>query len=273
MDCSRFLDGDDTGGVEGSNTGTVGYYWFYKVADGTEGTATQTFTHTGSSSVWEGEILQARSSTGTYDVSSGGYSINGNTTAWGGTLDTDIGMTNGDLVLLAGATVGNAATTTGEGITANDINVKSAVNEHGEFSSSLGYHVRIVLATTLVWEGTNTSTPAVTWTENAAVSGAVSALRIRQGTGPNRTDTWVRAGGKQVAGGATVKPAYPEHDIGDMLTAHAGTRDATDPVPSTPAGWTYLGSYTGGQGTFGRIQVMPGSQLFISRQLHGIPGH
>ncbi|TXG76728.1 M23 family metallopeptidase [Candidatus Dojkabacteria bacterium] len=95
------------GGAEGADTGSVRLAWFYKVADGTEGVANQTFTETGTTSVWIGNIFKARSSTGTYSVSAGGYSINADATNWGGTLDTDIGIRNGDLVYIAAAQNGD----------------------------------------------------------------------------------------------------------------------------------------------------------------------
>jgi hypothetical protein len=239
------------GGAEGLSTGSVGMYWFYKVSDGSEGTATQTFTKTGTASVWMGQIMQVRSSTGTYDISAGGYSLNGDVTAWNGTLDSDIGLRSGDLILLAAAQNGNLAASSAQNISATNVNVKKTGNEHGEFASALGNRVEIDLATSYIWEGNNTDTPTVTTTMGTAVSGAVTAVRVRQGSGSNRTDTWVRAGGRQIAGTTSVAVTYPEHDIGDIFILLVGSRGSTDPTINTPSGWTSLGTYTGGAGTWG----------------------
>ena len=46
------------GGAEGADTGSVSIYWFYKLATGSEGTANQTFTENGTTSVWIGSIMQ-----------------------------------------------------------------------------------------------------------------------------------------------------------------------------------------------------------------------
>lgn len=261
------------GGAEGVSTGSVGVYWFYKVADGTEGTSTQTFTKTGTASVWEGQIMQARSATGTYDITAGGYSLNGDVTAWNGTLDNDIGLRSGDLVLLSAAQNGNLANSSAQNISATNINVKKTGNEHGEFASALGNHIEIDLASSYIWEGSNTDTPTVTTTMSAAASGAITAIRIRQGAGSNRTDTWVRAAGKQIAGTTSVAVTYPEHDIGDMLILYVGARGSTDPTIDTPAGWTSLGTYTGGSGSWaadsGNAVVAAFYQKATSRHLSG----
>jgi hypothetical protein len=237
--------------IEGSDTGSVGMYWFYKVSDGTEGTTNQTFTATGTVSVWTGSIMQVRSATGTYDITAGGYSINGDATNWNGTLDSDIGLTQGDIVLIAGTQNGNLSNTSAWDITSNGINSVSTVNEHGEFNITAGNQVEIGLAETQIHEGTSTTTPEITLTQSAAVSGAVSAVRIRQGSGSNRTDTWVRSAGVQIAGTTTLAIPYPNHEVGDMIILLVGNRDSTDSTPNTPDGWTSLGTYIGGVGTFG----------------------
>lgn len=239
------------GGAEGADTGSVALYWFSKVADGTEGTANQTFTETGTTSVWVGQIIKVRSSTGTYDLSSGGYSINADATNWNGTLDTDIGTRDGDLILIAGAQNGDLSNTSAWNISATNLATKGTVNEYVEAASTTGNDIEIGFAETLIWEGNNTTTPTITLTQSVAASGAVMALRIRQGSGSNRTDTWVRSAGPFATGTTTVVPPYPHHNIGDMLILVVGSRGTTDPTPTTPTGWTLIGSsYNGGAGTF-----------------------
>ena len=239
------------GAAEGIDTGSVTLYWFSKVADGTEGTTTQTFTETGTTSVWIGNIIKVRSSTGTYDLSAGGYSINADATSWNGTLDTDIGMKDGDLIFLAGAQNGDLSNTSAWNITATNVTTKSTVNEYFEGTTATGNDLEVGIAETLIWDGNNTTTPTITLTQSVAASGAVSALRIRQGSGTNRTDTWVRSGGPFAVGTTSVAPAYPDHDYGDMLILVVASRGTTDPTPTTPANWTLIGSsYNGGAGTF-----------------------
>jgi len=239
------------GGAEGADTGSVSLYWFSKVADGTEGTANQTFTETGTTSVWIGQIIKVRSSTGTYDLSSGGYSINADATNWNGTLDTDIGTRDGDLILIAGAQNGDLSNTSAWNIAATNLTTKSTVNEYFEGTTTTGNAVEFGLAETHIWEGNNTTTPTITLTQSVAVSGAVMALRIRPGSGSNRTDTWVRSSGPFAVGTTSVAPSYPDLDIGDMLILVVGSRGTGDPTPTTPTGWTLIGSsYNGGAGTF-----------------------
>lgn len=236
------------GGAEGIDAGSVSMYWFYKVADGTEGLTNVTFTENGTTSVWLGTILQVRSSTGTYDLSLGGYSINGDATNWNGTLDTDIGLTSGDLAIVVGSQVGDASNTSAWDLTATGITSKSTIFEHGEFTSTTGNDIEMDLATTQVWAGTNTATPTVTLTQSGLVSGAVTALRVRQGAGTNRTDTWVRAAGGQVIGTTSVAVPYPEHSVGEILLLLIGNKYNTA-TPATPSGWTSLGTLSGGTGT------------------------
>ena len=239
------------GAGEGIDAGSVSIYWFYKLATGSEGTANQTFTENGTTSVWMGTIMQIRSATQTYDISAGGYSINGDTTNWGGTLDTDIGLTAGDLVLIGAAQNGDLSNSSAQNITATGVSTKSTVYEHGEFTSTTGNDIEIDLASTLIWTGTNTATPTLAQTMSAAASGAMTAVRIRQGSGTNRGDTWVRSAGAQVAGSTSVAVPYPEHSVGDLLVLFIGNRYDTA-TPSTPSGWTLLAnSYTGGVGTNG----------------------
>ncbi len=231
------------GGSEGEDTGSVRYYWFYKVADGTEGLGTQTFTESGTTSVWGGSIARARSATGTYDVSAGGYSKNSDTTTWNGTLDTDIGLTEDDAVLFAAAQNGDLSNTSGWNFSATGINLKSTVNEHREFSTDTGNDLEIGVASNLVWSGTSSTTPTISLAQSSAVSGVISALRIRQGAGDNRSDLWIRGMGPSVTGTTSLSIPYPEHEVGDMLVLFIGHR----PSGSIQVdGWTHLAS--GGYG-------------------------
>lgn len=239
------------GGAEGADTGSVSQYWFYQTADGSEGSSTETFTKTGTASVITGNIMQIRSGTGTYDLAAGGYSINADATNWNGTLDSDIGVVSGDLIIITGAQNGDLSATSAWNIAATNVTTKGTVNEHGEFTNTTGNDIEVGLATTQIWEANNTTTPTITLTQSVAASGVVTAIRIRQGSGTNRTDAWVRGAGRQVAGTTSVAPAYPEHDYGDLLLLFVGSRASADNTPTTPAGWTSLGSYNGGVGTFG----------------------
>jgi hypothetical protein len=239
------------GGAEGADTGSVALYIYEKVADGTEGSSTQTFTKTGTASVIMGYILQVRSATGTYSVTGGGVSINGDATAWSGTLSSDIGVTEGDLILLFGAQNGDLAGSSSWNITATNVNLKGTVNEHSEFNNATGNGIEVGLATTLIWDGTNTTTPTVSVTQSVGVSGVLSAIRVRQGSGTARSDTWVRSAGKQVTGTTSIAPPIPEHTGGDLLVMTIASRASTDPTPATPVGWTSLGTYNGGSGAFG----------------------
>ena len=239
------------GGAEGADTGSVRYLVFSKVADGTEGLTSQTFTKTGTPSVSIGNIHQIRSSTGTYDVTAGGYSKNGDATNWNGTLDNDIGLTSGDLVLIAGATNGDLSAHSAQNIAATGITSVSTVREHGEFGSTTGNDVEVAVSAGLIWAGTNSATPTITYTQSVASSGVVGALRIRAGAGSNRTDTWVRSAGAQVAGTTSVAVPYPEHNIGDRLFLFVANRYTTS-TPTTPANWTLISNnYTGSAGTDG----------------------
>lgn len=217
------------GGAEGVDTGSVGLYTFYKVADGTEGNSDVTFTETGTTSAWEGYISKVRSATGTYNLSSGGYSINADATNWNGTLDTDIGLTKGDLVLLLAAQNGDASDTSAWNLAATGISSISSVNEHGEFATTTGNDLETALATTQIWEGINTATPTVTLTQSVAVSGTVMAVRIRQGSGTNRTDSWVRGAGPQNAG----TPLSPSPTPNTRLVISSSYSSAPAPPPTT----------------------------------------
>jgi hypothetical protein len=237
------------GGAEGADTGSVGYYVFYKVANGSEGTANQTFTENGTTSVWGGSITQVRSSTGTYNLSASGYSINGDATNWNGTLDSDIGLTAGDLVIIGAATNGNLSAHSAQNITATGITAKGTVREHGEYGATTGNDIEQTLSTAHIWTGTNSATPTITYTQSAASSGVVEAIRIRQGAGTRRTDTYVRSAGAQVGGSTSVALPYPEHDVGDRLILFVANRYDTA-TPTTPANWTLISnSFTGGLGT------------------------
>lgn len=237
------------GGGEGADTGSVRLYWFYKVADGSEGVSNVTFTESGTTSVWTGSIMQVRSATGTYDITAGGYSINGDTTNWGGTLDTDIGLTSGDLVITSAAQNGNPANASGWNISASGITSKSTIIEHGEFSSNTGNDIEIGLSSAIIWAGTNTATPTVSITQSSAASGAVAAIRIRQGSGTNRDDTWVRSAGSQVTGTSSLAVPYPEHSVGELLVLLVGNKYDTA-TPTTPSGWNLISNnFTGGSGS------------------------
>jgi hypothetical protein len=240
------------GAAEGADTGSVVQYFFSKVSDGTEGRSNQTFTKTGTISAWAGIMMQYMSATGTYDVTAGGYSINGDATSWSTTLDTDIGLTVGDAVLIATSQNGNVANSASQNITATGISTKSTVREFGEYGSNNGNDIEMSLSDTLIWSGTNTVTPTVSVTMSAATSGAVTAIRIRQGSGTNRADTWVRSSGAQVGGSTSVVLPYPSHSIGDMLIAMIISKTSTG-TPVTPANWTAIApsKYTGGTVTEG----------------------
>lgn len=240
------------GGGEAADTGSVVQYFFSKVSNGTEGVTTQAFTKTGTASVWLGHILQYRSATGTYDVSAGGYSVNGDATSWTNTLSTDIGLTAGDLAVIVTSQNGDLAASSAQNITATGVTSKSTVVEHGEYSNTTGNDIEFSVSDTLIWGGTNTVTPTVSATMSVAVSGAVTAIRIRQGSGTNRTDTWVRSGGAQVAGSTSVVVPYPPHAIGDMLIGLVISKTSAG-TPVTPSGWTAINptKYTGGAGAEG----------------------
>ncbi|MEZ4103271.1 MAG: hypothetical protein R3B55_01780 [Candidatus Paceibacterota bacterium] len=240
------------GGPEGADTGSVVQYLFSRVADGTEGRSNVTFTKTGTISAYGGTMMQFRSSTGTYDVTAGGYSVNGDTTSWNQTLDTDIGLTAGDLVLITTSQNGNLANSASQNITATGITAKSTVREHSEFSTNKGNDLEFSMSDTLIWTGTNTVTPTVSVTMSAATSGALTAVRIRQGSGTNRTDTWIRSAGAQVGGRSSVALPYPPHAIGDMFVAIIVSKTSAG-TPVTPTNWTAINptKYTGGTATEG----------------------
>ncbi len=237
-------------GAEGADTGSVRKYVFSKQATGSEGVANQTFVKSGTVSVSNGTIIKVRSATGTYDVAAGGYSINGDATTWGGTLDTDIGLTAGDLVVMSTAVNGDLSAASGQALSAPGITGLSTVYEHGEFTSTTGNDIEQTMSSALVRAGTSTGAPTLVHTKSVAVSGAMTAVRVRQGAGVNRTDTWVRSAGSQVTGTTSSAARYPEHEVGDLLVLFVGNRYDTS-TPTTPSGWTYLGSYTGGAGTNG----------------------
>ncbi len=237
------------GGAEGAGTGSVRTQTFYKVATGTEGTGVIFTKSAGSGSATIGKIVKFRSSTATYDISSSGYSVNGDSTNWSGALGADIGLTAGDAVLMINAQNGNVATNvTDHEITATGITSKSTVTEHNEYSTTAGNDLRIVISDTLIWEGTNTDIPVVSSTMSAAVSGSITAIRVRQGAGTNRNDTWVRSAGAPAAGGTSANVPYPSHGINDMFVLFITSRSLT--APNFPAGgWTALGTYSGTLGS------------------------
>lgn len=237
------------GGAEGADTGSVGFYWFYKLATGSEGNTNVLFAEVGATSIWEGTIMQFRSASGTYDLSSGGYSVNGDTTDWSGTPDGSVSLTEGDIVLIAAAQNGDSSNTSGWGLPVTGITAKSTVLEHSEWPTAGGNDLEMAIAETMIRTGTNTADPTVLLTQSLAVSGTVSILRVRQGSGSNRTDTWVRSAGAQAIGAAGVNVYYPDHDVGDMLILLIGNRYSTG-TPTNPSGWTLLSkSYTGGSGS------------------------
>ena len=237
-----------SGAAEGADTGTVRKYIFTKVATGTEGTTNQTFTKTGTASVINGSIMQVRSATGTDDIAASGYSINGNVTTWNGSLPSDVGLQSGDLVVMSTATVGDASNASGQALSTPGVTAQSTVYEHGEFGSTTGNDIEQTLSTTLIRAGTSTGPSSLIHTKSVAASGVVSLVRVRQGAGVNRSDTWVRSAGSQVAGTTSAAARYPEHEVGDVLVLFVANKHDTS-TPTTPAGWTLLGSYTGGAGS------------------------
>jgi len=236
------------GGAEGADAGSVGLYWFTKISNGTEGTSNQTFTENGTTSVWMGTIMQVRSASGTYDTSLGAVTINGNTTNWGGTLDTDIGLTAEDLVIMVAAQNGDRASVTAQGISATGVTTFATTREHGEFQNTTGNDIEMDLSSTQVWAGTSVATPTITTTLSVAASGVNAVLRIRQGAGSNRTDTWIKSAGIQIQGTTALNIAYTDHEIGDMLLIFVVNRP-NGPIPTIASGgWVNAGSYTGGAG-------------------------
>lgn len=245
------IDGSD-GAAEGADTGTVRVYTMYKVADGTEGTANLTISEGGTTSVWGAVIYKLRSASGTYDIATSSYAVNGDVTAWGQTLpNVNTGFQSGDLALIAQGQVGNVATGfSAWNITATGVNLWGTVTEIFDSNSSTGNDIQMGGATTYVRSGTAYAAPATTLTASAAASGAVTVLRIRQGAGNNRSDTFVRSCGLSAAGTTSVVPGYPEHEVGDLLVLLVEVRNSTV-TPTNPANWTDRGNYTGGSGTFG----------------------
>lgn len=236
------------GAAENVDTGSVKIEFWYKVADGTEGLGTQSFTKSGTVSVQIARMFKLRSATGTYDVTAGGYSINGDATDWSGTLDTDIGLTAEDVTLTFGATNGDLSAHSAQAVAATSVSSWSTFREHLEAGSTTGNDIEATITTGQVWSGTNSATPTVTYTQSVASSGAVAVVRVRQGAGTNRTDTWVRSAGAQVAGTTSVAVPYPEHSIGDRIILLIGSRYAT--TPTTPTNWTLIDNgVNGGAGT------------------------
>lgn len=243
-------DGTDGAG-EAADTGSTRLYTMYKIADGTEGTANQTFTESGTPSVWGVKLLKFRSASGTYDIATTSLAKNGDTTAFGGTFpNANINLQSGDSIVLAAASNGNVTTGyAGWAISATGASF-GTVSEVIETTSSTGNDQRFAAAKTYVTGGTAHSDATVTITATNASSGASTLVRIRQGEGANRTDTFLRSCGVGAAGSTSVAPAYPENEPGDLLLLITGNRDSTV-SPSTPASWTLLDGTTGGSGVFG----------------------
>lgn len=243
-------DGTDGAG-EAADTGSVRIYTMYKVATGSEGTANQTFAESGTPSVWGVKIFKFRSASGTYDIATSSLQKNGDTTAFGGTFsNANINLQSGDALLMAAASNGNLTTGyAGWAITASGASF-GTVSEILDTNSTTGNDIRYAAAKTYVTGGTAHADASVTITATNASSGASTLVRIRQGDGPNRTDSFLRGCGLGAAGSTSVAPAYPENEPGDLLLLLVGVRNSTV-NPTTPTNWNSLGSYTGGAGVFG----------------------
>ncbi len=240
------------GAAEGSDTGSVRLYTMYKVADGTEGTANQTFSETGTPSVWGVFIHRYRSASRTYDIATSSISINADSTAMGGTFSNEsLQLRSGDIALLASASNGDLNTGySGWAMTATGMTF-GTWTEILDSNSATGNQIRYAAAQSYGTSGTaNVSTVSAVITAAAAASGASTIVRIRQGEGANRKDTFVRSCGLPVTGSTSVAPSYPEHEIGDLLVLLVEVRNSTV-TPTNPASWSSIASYTGGTGTFG----------------------
>ena len=233
---------------EAVDQGSVVQYVFTRECDGTEGTATQTFVKTGTASVINGTMMQVRSATGTYDIGFTQRAESGDVTAFGGT-ETDIGFEPDDLVVMMASQNGDLANTSAWAMAQSGLTFTTGV-EHAEHASTTGNDQENDIATTSVTSGTGSGNVTSTVTMSAAVSGVLGIMRIRQGAGTARSDVWVRAAGAQVAATTTCVISYPENRVGDMVVAAINSRTDTN-TPTTPANWTLLGSWTGGQGVFG----------------------
>lgn len=243
------------GGGEAADTGSVRFYVFTKIADGSEARANVTFTKTGTISVYIGNISHVRSATGTYDVLPLAGSINGDATTWSAAgLGAAGNFTADDLCLIWAAQNGDLSFTSGWDIFGTGLGApdKSSRPETGEYGSTTGNGVEVGEAVFSIMPGsTNSGTVTLQVTHSVAVSGVIAALRIRQGSGSERTDVWVRAAGVSATGTTSVSVPYCEHRAGDRLIIAVVSRHATDNTPSTPTNWTSLGSWVGGSGADG----------------------
>jgi hypothetical protein len=239
------------GGAEGADTGSVRLYTWTKVADGTEGTTGITFTESGTTSVSLGQIVLARSATGTYSVAAAHRLNNGDVTDFGGALSADPGLTAGDLMLALAAQNGDLANSSAWALSATGVTTQSTWTEYGEYGSTTGNDVEVDMAGAMVLVGTSSAAPTLTCTMSAAVSGVLALLRIRQGSGTARSDVWLRSAGVPVAGTTSLAVPLADNDQGDRLVLAVVTRSES-PTVTTPTDWTALGNVSGaGSGTFG----------------------
>ena len=262
---------DNSGEGEGVDLGTVRQYVFSKTADGTEGTTTQTWTKTGTISVWQGTMATCRSATGTYDVEAFTVQVPANSTAWSGVItSTDDKFAEGDLGITFASEVGDAASfnnaASSWNLNGTDMVYEVDTSSQWEYldaASTTGNDSRIGLASFNMLAGSsNTGNVTASVSLSAARHGCFTVLRVRKGSGTDRTDVWQRSLGPMTAGGGSIACRYPAHRIGDLLVYAVTSRGTTDPTPSTPSGWTYLGTVTGGVGTYASDSGLSRTTLF-----------
>lgn len=169
-------------GASGEDSGEVYAVAFTRVADGSEGGTTVTFTYAGSVNVrlWRAYRF-TKDPANTWSIASAaGSADTGGDTAWSSTAGTDPGVAAGDVVVaIAGLNNNVASGISDQSITAPDATISEA-SSLGVENTAAGDDTGFALVYAPVTSGTASAPPTLAATLNNGASGATIFVRLRE---------------------------------------------------------------------------------------------
>lgn len=239
-------------GSSGVQTGNVYITAYWKVADGTE-TGNQAVTITSGNSAY-GQILRYTKAAEKPWISpvftSGAQNTPG--LAWSVVSGADPGLVTGDVLLALSANNTSSITWTAEACVVTGITFAAAV-ERRDSSTTQGDDCGILATEHTVTAGTSSGTIAYAATASGTTTdapcGATIFVRLREDSAV-RTPVF-GADSTSANGTTSVNPDYPSGvAAGDILFLHISGKYPPN-LPTTPSGWTLLGSVSSATGITG----------------------
>lgn len=234
-------------GSSGVDSGLVYATIFYKIADGGE---------TGNLTVSDGSVNAMRCVMMRYTKDNtktwltpafvGGAS-NTPGTSWSATMDSDVGITAGDYVVVGSAMNCDTVTWTLEALSATGV-VFGTMSERNDGSTASGDDLGQLVCEFPITSGTSSAAAVFTATGSATVgangpAGATVLCRLREGAVQART-TFAEQG-TVAAGTTSIALPYPTTGLasGDIFIMEIGGKYSPN-TPTTPSGWTLIASKT-----------------------------